>query len=181
MPYVLLVEFGIPTARVGIVFGAVAVVANVGGTLLLPYLVDRLQGRFGAAIVSRLSAVSAILAVVAIATAGVFGALPLFLGMTGLGLMLLTGAANNILVALQTLVPAHMRATFTALCLLSITLLGLGVGPPAFAAIRTLFPGGQEHAMLTLCLAAALPAALLLELAARLLQRDNAPQGRTTP
>jgi MFS family permease len=141
MPYVLQTEFGIPTARVGMVFGAVAVAATVGGTLLLPYLVDRLQGRLGAAIVSRLSAASALLAVAAIATASAVSTLPVFLGLTGLGLMLLTGAANNILVAFQTLVPAHMRATFTALCLLSITLLGLGVGPLAFAAIRALAPG----------------------------------------
>jgi MFS family permease len=177
MPYVLQTEFGIPTARVGMVFGAVAVAATVGGTLLLPYLVDRLQGRLGAAIISRLSAASALLAVAAIGTASAVSTLPVFLGVTGLGLMLLTGAANNILVAFQTLVPAHMRATFTASCLLSITLLGLGVGPPAFAAIRALAPGAQDHAALILCLAAALPAALLLEFASGQLARAQPNQG----
>lgn len=175
MPYTLEHGFGLATADTGLIFGMLAIAATVGGTLLLPLATDHKAPRWRAAAPARVSALAAALAIVAISLAGGARHLPAFLALTGLGLMMLTGAANNILVAFQHLVPAQMRATFAALCLLSITLLGLGAGPPVFAAIAAAVApgGGNGLAMAILTLASALPAVFLLTNASRLLRADD--------
>jgi hypothetical protein len=48
-----------------------------------------------------------------------------------------SGATNNILVGMQTLAPADMRATLVALAVLASTLFGLCIGPPLSAVIAT--------------------------------------------
>ena len=54
------------------------------------------------------------------------------------------GATNSVVISLQTLAPDRMRATLAACALLSITLLGLCVGPPVTAWIATtVSPQGQ--------------------------------------
>ncbi len=174
MPYTLQQVFGLQTAQTGYLFGVTAILATVGGTLILPWLSDRFEHRLASAAAPVVSGISAIVAIVAIGSASQAASLAGFIMLSGLGLMLLSGAGNNILVAFQQLAPANMRATFAALCLLSITLLGLGIGPPLFAVFKaSLGEAGQSgFAMPLLALVAGLPAALLMANAVRLLRRD---------
>lgn len=173
MPHTLESAFGVSTAKSGLTFGFVAILATVGGTLSLPQLTDRLTLRWGQSAAPRVSFWAALAALVAIAAAIAATHLFLFLLFTGLGLMMLSGATNNILVSFQHLVPAHMRATFAALCLLSITLLGLGIGPPAFALINASLPPGTRTgaAMLVIAFMALAPGGLLLANASRILRK----------
>lgn len=173
MPHTLESAFGVSTANSGLTFGFVAILATVGGTLLLPQLTDRLTRRWGESATPQVSFWAVLAALAAIAVAVAVTHLFLFLLATGLGLMMLSGATNNVLVSFQHLVPAHMRATFAALCLLAITLLGLGVGPPAFAWINASLPPGTRTgvAMLVIAFMAGVPGALLLAKASRILRR----------
>lgn len=87
-----------------------------------------------------------------------------FLILHACGAFFLVGAANNVIVALQALAPGRMRATFVALLLMCITLLGLGIGPTAAAAISSsLDPAGRAlgAALSVLAPAICLPAFLL--------------------
>jgi hypothetical protein len=164
MPHILAQRFGMTPSSAGIMFGTCAIVATVLGTLSLPVLTDRFGGRWGQVAAARFSGCAAIAAVLSLSLAATSGRLALFLGLSSLGLMLLTGAANNILASLQRLVPARMRATFASFCLLSITLVGLGIGPPLLAALRsnlTWLPG-PGPAIAALALLTALPAGWLL-------------------
>lgn len=173
MPFTLQQTFDLAPSDAGYLFGITAIVATVGGTLLLPYLTDKLEGRLDASAAPIVSAVSMVGAVLAILLSSQMPAMPAFITLSGLGLLMLTGAANNILVAFQHLVPSQMRATFAALCLLSITLLGLGAGPPLFAAIKAALGQGVQGgtAMTVLALCAGLPGAALLAGAAMALRR----------
>jgi MFS family permease len=87
-----------------------------------------------------------------------------FLVLYACGLFGLSGAANNVIVAQQALAPARMRATFVALLLMSITLLGLAIGPTAAAAISSaLDPRGKALGLALALIAPAIgvPAVLL--------------------
>lgn len=176
MPNTLERGFGLSSASSGLVFGSLAILATVGGTLLLPLLTDSLAGRWQAAAPARVSGLAALAAVATMLLGGTVSGLLPFLFVVGFGLMMLAGSTNNILAAFQHLVPPQMRATFAALCLLSITLLGLGIGPLAFAAINSLIvPTGRGTgaiAILTIC--AAVPAALFFGYASRMLRARDA-------
>lgn len=175
MPNTLERGFGLSSASSGLAFGSLAILATVGGTLTLPWLTDRLVGRWQAAAPARVSGLAALSAAAAMLLAGTVSGLLPFLFVVGFSLMMLAGSTNNILAAFQHLVPAQMRATFAALCLLSITLLGLGIGPPAFAAINSLIgPAGQGAATIALLtIGATVPAVLFFGYASRRLRVRN--------
>lgn len=164
MPHILAQDFRIAPGSAGILFGVCAIVATVMGTLGLPLASERLRARWGTLAAVRLSAIAAFASLAALATSAASPHLMPFLLLSALGLMLLSGATNNILAALQNLVPTHMRATFASLCLLSITVLGLGIGPPLFAVIKALLPANLNPgtAIAVLSAMTALPGGWLL-------------------
>lgn len=163
-PELLRRQFDLSIQQAGYAFGLTGLLAGLGGTLAAPQVTRLLEQR------GRRDAV-ALTSMACVAAGGAFAlAAPLqssalaFLVIHACGAFCLVGAANNVIVALQSLAPARMRATFVALLLMCITLLGLGIGPTAAAVISSAFdPGGQAlgRALSILAPAIGLPAFLL--------------------
>lgn len=177
MPYTLQHDFGITAQDSGYIFGVVAIIATVSGTLLLPWVTERIPVRSAGAAAPLVSGASAFAGVAMLVAASQMSSLSAFVAFSGMGLLLLTGATNNILVAFQILVPGNLRATVAALCLLSITLCGLGGGPPLFALLdQTLSAfGAGELAMPAVAILSVLPGAGALLVTARTLTRRGYP------
>jgi hypothetical protein len=77
----------------------------------------------------------------------------------------MVGGTNNVLISLQHLTPDRMRATIVGLLLMSISLLGLGIGPVLVALISsTLDASGMAlgEALSALAPIIALPALVML-------------------
>lgn len=142
-----------PVQQAGLAFGVAALFAGFGGTLAAPALVRFLEGRgvLGAIALASLMGLTAGACLAAVA--------PLvpnpyvYLVVHAVASFCLIGAANNVLVSLQILAPARMRATMVALLLMCFTLFGLGVGPAAAALLSSLLASdggslGQALAML---------------------------------
>ncbi|TAJ69804.1 MAG: MFS transporter [Phenylobacterium sp.] len=163
-PELLRRQFDLSIQQAGYAFGIAGLLAGLGGTLAAPQLTRVLERR------GRRDAV-ALTSMACIALGGSFAVMaPLqssaiaFLVLHACGAFFLVGAANNVVVGLQALAPPRMRATFVALLLMCITLLGLGIGPTAAAAISSGFdPSGQAlgPALSILAPAICLPAFLL--------------------
>lgn len=163
-PELLRRQFDLSIQQAGFALGLTGLAAGFGGTLAAPQLTRFLerQGRRDAV---------ALTSMACIGVGGVFATVaplqssaPVFLALHALSGFCLVGAANNVIVAQQGLAPPRMRATFVALLLMCITLLGLGIGPTAAAAISSsLDPGGQAlgRALAILAPAIGLPALLL--------------------
>jgi MFS family permease len=163
-PELLRRQFGLSIQQGGYAFGLTGLAAGLCGTLAAPQLTRILarRGRSDAVALTSMACVAAggTFAVLAPLQANAAG----FLILHGLGAFCLVGAANNVIVALQDLAPARMRATFVALLLMCITLLGLGIGPTASAAISGwIDPSGQAlgSALAVLAPAICVPAFLL--------------------
>lgn len=143
-PELLRRQFDLTIQEAGYAFGLTGLLAGFGGTLAAPQLtrfLERKGRRDAVALVSMTCiAAGATLAVLAPLQSDAAA----FLALHACAGFFLVGAANNVIVALQALAPARMRATFVALLLMCITLLGLGIGPAAAAAISSAIdPSGQ--------------------------------------
>lgn len=158
-------RFGWPIQQAGLVFGLAGLAAGFGGTLLAP-LITRALVRRGQAQAVGLTSMAAAAVGGGLACAAPLQADPrAFLLIFAAASFCLTGAANNVLVAMQVLAPERMRATFVALLLMCITLLGLGAGPSVTALISSLLDPGGGDLNLALALLApivAVPSILLL-------------------
>jgi MFS family permease len=135
-------EWSIPHA--GYVSGLIGLAAGFGGTLAAPAISRRLEawGRTDGVILASLGllVIGGICAVIAPLQAHVEA----FLALNGVASFCLVGVANNIVVSMQMVAPARMRATLVAGLLMCITLLGLGLGPTLVAVIGSrLSPDGQ--------------------------------------
>jgi len=169
-PELLRRQFDLSIQQAGYAFGLAGLVAGLSGTLAAPQLTRILEWR------GRRDAI-ALSSMICVALGGSFAvAAPLqssattFLVFHACGAFFLVGAANNVIVSLQTLAPGRMRATFVALVLMCITLLGLGIGPTAAAAISSsLDPAGGAlgPALSMLAPAVCLPAFLLFHASRR--------------
>lgn len=133
-PALLQRSFGLDVKEAGLMLGAANVFSAVGGTLIVPTVLRHLAAtRPRAAGAVPFAAVVAGIALVLLALhlPNVLG----FLVVNALGGFLINGAVNAIIVLIQPIAPPAMRATFTALLLICISSIGLGVGPPVAAAI----------------------------------------------
>ncbi len=153
----------------GAVFGFTAMAGVVLGTLLFPALTTRVARAGAPDALIRVSATGAVLAGLLLTAAPLVASWPLFLILTGSGLFFGTGAANNVLTSVQTLVPSGMRATFTALALICLSTLALSIAPPLAAAIAGAFEGNSNALGIGISAVAGVGAALsaLLLLKAR--------------
>lgn len=147
----------------GYALGLTGLAAGFGGTLAAP-AISRLLERRGREDGTVLVCIAGLAIGAGLAVAGPLQTSPYaFLGLAALASFCLTGVSNNVLVAMQLVAPARMRATLVALLLMSITLLGLGIGPAGVAMISTRFPaGGLGLGLSVLAGAVAVPAVLLL-------------------
>jgi MFS family permease len=169
MPYQLIHQFGYPVPRAGLEFGLIAIAATVGGTLILTWFSDRLRDRGQPGAVMWVSGLAAATGLIALLGAGFCRNAPPMLALSGVGLFALTGATNNVLAGLQHLVPADLRATFAALCVMAVALIGLGLGPPLLAFVTGLgLANGWAGAPLALLtIASSVPAIACLLMSAR--------------
>jgi MFS family permease len=133
-PALLQRSFGLDVKEAGLMLGVANVFSAVGGTLIVPTVLRHLAARNprAAGAVPFTAVVAGIaLVLVALHLPSVIG----FLVVNALGGFLINGAVNAIIVLVQPIAPPAMRATFTALLLICISSIGLGVGPPVAAAI----------------------------------------------
>jgi MFS family permease len=121
--------------RVGLLYGGAIAVFGTLGIVLGGRLTDRLHraGRIDAAMrVGALSAVTAIPIMIALVSTQELGAI---LACLSIGMVVLSMPFGAGPAALQEIVPASMRAQFSAVYLFVISMLGLGLGPTAIALV----------------------------------------------
>jgi MFS family permease len=89
---------------------------------------------------------------------------------SGCGTFFVLGAGITMQVSLQHLVPPRMRGAFVGFFLLSVSLIGLGVGPPLAASISTMLASDGTRLGLAMVFAApaiCLPGLLFIALSLR--------------
>lgn len=136
-PELLRRQFDLSIQQAGYAFGLSGLLAGFGGTLAAPQVTRLLERRGRRDAVAITSMVCVSLGAIAAGMAPLQSSVAAFLVLHACGSFCLVAAANNVIVAQQALAPARMRATFVALVLMSITLLGLGIGPTAAAALSS--------------------------------------------
>ena len=140
-PTLLQRKFDLLPAAAGTRLSIAQFVAAVGGTLLMPLLIRRLAVRradAAAAVIPVASTLGGVLIAMAMTAATV----PAFLVISAAGSFLLIGSTNAVIILIQPIAPPTMRATLTALMLICISSIGLGVGPPLAAVIAQAAGGG---------------------------------------
>lgn len=131
-PVLLERQYGFNVKEAGLLLGAAHVFSAVGGTLAVPTAIRALAVRTpGWA--ARVPALATIAGAALVVTALQMPSIAPFLLLSTIGAFLVTGAINAIIVLIQPIAPPTMRATFTALLLICISSIGLGVGPPVAA------------------------------------------------
>lgn len=122
-------QYGWPVTKAGTAFGLAGLAASFTGTVAAPFVVRMLERR-GRRDALALTSIGALAAGAALAAFAPLQTNPIaYLSLFGLASFFLNGAANNVLVGLQVLAPARMRATLVALLLMCVTFLGLVTGP----------------------------------------------------
>ena len=133
-PTLLNRQFGMSGPAAGTRLAVAQFVAAVGGTLLVPTLIRQAAGLhagWAARAVAVAAGTGALLVALATLTTTAGG----FIVASAAGSFLLTGVTNAMIILVQPIAPPTMRATFTALLLICISSVGLGLGPPLAAAV----------------------------------------------
>lgn len=174
LPTYLGTRYGYTIEQAGYLLGPVKLLTGFLGSLCVPLAAEYLAQRGVRAAIALCGGFAALTAAVSISAASFMPTAIPFVLFTAFGLFLLTGTTAAVLASFQLLVPGRMRATMSALCLMSITLLGLGIGPTTLGAmtgssLAETYPGIGIAAV---ALVGALPGAILLLLAARSSRRD---------
>jgi MFS family permease len=157
--------FSLPPQQAGMMLGCAGLIGSFGGTIGVPACARVLgrRGRQDAVILTTMGGllIGSILAFLAPLQSNAWGFVVLFAG----ALFFMVGGTNNVLISLQHLTPDRMRATIVGLLLMSISLLGLGIGPVLVALISSaLDASGMAlgEALSALAPIIALPALVLL-------------------
>lgn len=138
-------QYGWSIDKAGITLGIAGLFSGFLGTLAAPHVVRWFENRGRQDAIALASMTGLVIGVILAAIAPLLDQPYLFVTVKILASFCLIGGANNVLVALQMLAPSQMRATLVALLLMSMTLLGLGLGPTAVAVISSaLDPSGQS-------------------------------------
>lgn len=127
----LMRDFGWSAVKAGSALGPVNLVASVIGVMGAPWMTARLKarGRMDAVILVCLAFMA--IALFSLAIGPLLSPPPLRLALIGLGVAAALGGTTNIVISMQEVAPARMRATFVALLYMGITLLGAGAVPVA--------------------------------------------------
>ena len=122
-------DFGWTAVEAGSALGPVIFVASMVGVMGAPWITARVKarGRMDAVILVTLACMA--IASLSLAIGPIVLAPPLRLALLGLGLAGALGGSMNIVVSMQEVAPARMRATFVALLYMGNTLLGAGAVP----------------------------------------------------
>ena len=171
-------QFSWPIQRAGWVFGLSGLLATAAGTVILPLIARRLEGRGRGDAVALTSMAGVVGGSLCALAAVLQSSPPAFFALLAMSLFCTAGATNSVVISLQTLAPDRMRATLAACELLCITLLGLCVGPPMTAWIATtISPKGQGlgAALGILTAAVVIPCTVLFSISRAGLRTDAAP------
>ncbi|MBB4642199.1 MFS transporter [Rhizorhapis suberifaciens] len=122
-------DFGWSAVEAGSAFGPVIFLASVVGVMGAPWLTTRVKagGRADAVILVSFAFVA--MAFLSLAIGPILSDPVLRLALIGLGLVGTLGGSMNIVISMQEVAPARMRATFVALLYMGITLFGAGAVP----------------------------------------------------
>lgn len=125
----LMRDFGWSAVKAGSVLGPINLVASVIGIMGAPWVTARLKarGRMDAVILVCLTCMA--IASFSLAIGPILSSPPLRLALIGLGLAVALGGTTNIVISMQEVAPARMRATFVALLYMGMTLFGAGAVP----------------------------------------------------
>lgn len=127
-PTLLQRNYGIGIGEAGLLLGASNFVAIVGGTLVMPTLLAtaiRRSPRHGAWLPAVFTGTGALLILCGVLANQLYACLVLI----GAGVFLTTGTTTALQVLLQLFAPSVYRATLTAILLVFISCIGLGIGP----------------------------------------------------
>lgn len=169
MPELVRRTFSLEAGEVGVSLGLIGAACGVAGTFIAPALVNlSVRRRPDAPVLINLSWF--------VLGAGAAIALPLqptietMLVCYGATIFLLAGAINNNLASLQLVAPREAMGTMHTLGGLCVTVLGLGIGPSAAAALAQATGGpsdGLTYGLLALAPIAIIPSLVLLAWARR--------------
>ena len=128
-PTLLVRNYGFGLSEAGLVLGSVGVPAGVVGTVFGPLIVRRLARGMGTGSTPVVIGFAAVLSGSFLVTGLLSANRPVFLSCLGLSYMFLSAAMVMPAIVIQEASPPAMRARLMATHLLSIGLLGQGVGP----------------------------------------------------
>lgn len=151
IPEVLRREYAWPIENAGFAVGTMGVLSGCLGTIFVPQISRYLQKRAWRSAFAVSSLIAVFLGAVFSVTALLQSDGGTLVWLLGIGLFFVTGATSNIIVSTQEIIPQDRRALSVAVILLSITALGLGLGPYSAAFISGLLPEAasqMRHAMI---------------------------------
>ena len=128
-PTLLVRNFAFGLSDAGIAMGSVGVPAGIAGTVCAPIIVRRLALRLGHSSTPFVIGVSALLAGISLVIGLMSGETVIFLVSLGITYMFLSAAMVMPAIVIQEASPPAMRARLMATHLLSLGLLGQGLGP----------------------------------------------------
>lgn len=157
-------RYGWVIQNAGLLFGLVGLFSASLGTLLAPRVTQWLERRGqedGALLVT---STFVALGACAMALAPLAPSGPIFALSAGLGSLLLTGGANNVLVSMQVVAPPARLAIITASFLTATSLIGLGLGPLLVSLVSVWIPDARQglgSGLTVVALVTAIPAAIV--------------------
>lgn len=133
-------SFAMSIADAGREYGLYNILALVGGTLIVPLISREVSKHRGDGLIL-VSVASVGIGAVLCGMATLQPTPNAFLACAMTGLFLTMGGANNVLASMHLIAPPAMRATMTALILICLTTLSLGIAPPLTAYLARMFAG----------------------------------------
>lgn len=146
-------DFGWSAVEAGSAFGPVIFIASVAGVMSAPWITTRLKARGRADAVILVSFAFVAMAFLSLSIGPVLSNPVLRLALIGLGLAGTLGGSMNIVISMQEVAPARMRATFVALLYMGITLFGAGAVPVVVPAVGAMLDqtGGLSGGLAIVC------------------------------
>lgn len=144
LPTLFIRGYGWSAGQTGLLLGSVTLIAGIGGGIASGVLADswRSSGRSDAAL--RLNALLVLIAVPLPALIALAPGATAALVMTGLFVLVSSLTVPLAPTALQAITPPALRAQVSALFLLAVNLVGIGIGPSAVALASDLVFGGEN-------------------------------------
>lgn len=132
--------FGYSVSASGYAFGLAQAFSAIGGTLVVATLMRTLMRRSRMTAAAHLFLYAAVIGAILVVLSTLTNSAGAYLCIYAIGAFLLIGSSNTVIILLQQIAPPDMRATLTAMSLIFISSLGIGLGPPLAALIAGLVP-----------------------------------------